>query len=175
MFNIFNHDFVCQLDVLFVARFLFVHSANCIFKDLKLHLSIFVCTEKNLAQMLPLAVELLRLAEESCATMHLGMLRSLCGWAAAPFWGSSWLTFLSGGAVVAPHRQANAKAGESTNLKFFMIYMKVPIEMMFPVYILKYFLVHYDLFTNNLTSMLRFQIISHHLKKLNKFFKRYNN
>ena len=35
-------------------------------------------TEKNLAQMLPLAVELLRLAEESCATMHLGMLRSLC-------------------------------------------------------------------------------------------------
>ena len=36
-------------------------------------------TEKNLAQMLLLAVELLRLAEESCATMHLGMLRSLCG------------------------------------------------------------------------------------------------
>ena len=34
---------------------------------------------KNLAQMLPLAVELLRLAEESCATIHLGMLRSLCG------------------------------------------------------------------------------------------------
>ena len=33
-------------------------------------------TEKNLAQMLPLAVKLLRLAEESCATMHLGMLRS---------------------------------------------------------------------------------------------------
>ena len=39
--------------------------------------------------------------------------------------------------------------------------------------IYKYFLVHYDLFTNNLTSMLRFQIISHHLKKLNKFFERY--
>ena len=36
-------------------------------------------TEENLAQMLPLAVELLRLAEESCATMHLGMLCSLCG------------------------------------------------------------------------------------------------
>ena len=38
--------------------------------------------------------------------------------------------------------------------QFFFIYMKVLIEMMFPVYI--YFLVHYDLFTNNLTSMLRF-------------------
>ena len=49
-------------------------------------------TEKNLAQMLPLAVKLLRLAEESCATMHLGMLRSFCVWAAAPFWGSTWLT-----------------------------------------------------------------------------------
>ena len=32
---------------------------------------------------------------------------------------------------------------------------------------------HYDLFTNNLTSILRFQIISHHFKKLNEFFKRY--
>ena len=42
--------------------------------------------------MLPLAVELLRLLEESCATMHLGMLRSLCRWAAAPFLGSIWLT-----------------------------------------------------------------------------------
>ena len=31
----------------------------------------------------------------------------------------------------------------------------------------------YDLFTNNLTSMLRFYIISHHFMKLNKFFKRY--
>ena len=41
---------------------------------------------------------------------------------------------LSVGSVVAPHRQANAKAGESTNFKFFMIYMKVPIAMMFPVY-----------------------------------------
>ena len=38
------------------------------------------------------------------------------------------------GSVVAAHRQANAKAGESTNFNFFMIYMKVPIEMMFPVY-----------------------------------------
>ena len=56
-----------------------------------------------------------------------------------------------------------------------MIYMKVPIEIVFSVYIYKYFLVHYDFFTNNLTSMLRFQIISHHFKKLNKFFKRYNN
>ena len=37
---------------------------------------------------------------------------------------------LSGGSVVAPHRGANAKAGESTNFKFSMIYMKVPIEMM---------------------------------------------
>ena len=46
-----------------------------------------------------------------------------------------------------------------------MIYMKVPIEMV-------YFLVHYDLFTNNLTSILRFQIIPHHFKKLNKFLKR---
>ena len=36
-------------------------------------------TKKNLAQMLLLAVELLPLPEESCATMHLGMLRSLCG------------------------------------------------------------------------------------------------
>ena len=35
--------------------------------------------EKSLAQMLPLTVKLLRLAEESCGTMHLGMLRSLCG------------------------------------------------------------------------------------------------
>ena len=42
---------------------------------------------------------------------------------------------LSGGSVVASHRRANAKAGESTNFKFLMIYMKVPIEMMFPVYI----------------------------------------
>ena len=42
---------------------------------------------------------------------------------------------LSVGSVVAPHRQANAKAGESTYFKFFMIHMKVPIEMMFPVYI----------------------------------------
>ena len=37
----------------------------------------------------------------------------------------------------------------------------------------QYFFVHYCLFTNNLTSMLRFQIISHYFKKLNKFFKRY--
>ena len=44
---------------------------------------------------------------------------------------------LSVGSVVAPHRQANAKAGESTNFKFFVIYMKVPIEMIFPVYIYK--------------------------------------
>ena len=42
---------------------------------------------------------------------------------------------LSVGSVVAPHRQANEKAGECTNFKFFMILMKVPIEMMFPVYI----------------------------------------
>ena len=42
---------------------------------------------------------------------------------------------LSGGSVVAPHRQANAKAGESTNFKFFIIYMKVPIGMMFTIYI----------------------------------------
>ena len=42
---------------------------------------------------------------------------------------------LSGGSVIAPYRPANAKAGQSTNFKFFMIYMEVPIEMMFPVYI----------------------------------------
>ena len=42
---------------------------------------------------------------------------------------------LSGGSVVSPHLWANAEAGQSTNFKFFMIYMKVPIEMMFPVYI----------------------------------------
>ena len=42
---------------------------------------------------------------------------------------------LSVGSVVAPHRQTNAKAGKCTNFKFFMIYMKVPIEMMFPIYI----------------------------------------
>ena len=54
-----------------------------------------------------------------------------------------------------------------------MIYMKVTIEIVFFVYTYKYFLEHYDLFTNNLTPMLRFQIISHHFKKLNKFFKRY--
>ena len=45
---------------------------------------------------------------------------------------------LSAGSVVAPHCQANAKAGESTNFKFFMIHMKVFIEMMFPVYIYIY-------------------------------------
>ena len=39
------------------------------------------------------------------------------------------------GSVVAQHRQTNAKAGESTTFKFFMIYMKVPIEMMFSKYI----------------------------------------
>ena len=97
-------------------------------------------TEKSLAQMLPLAVELLRLAEESCATMHLGMLHSLCGWAAVPFWGSSWLTSKEhsapfGRKCSCTASSANAKAGESTNFKFLMIYMKVPIEMMFPVYI----------------------------------------
>ena len=54
-----------------------------------------VYTEKSLAQMLHLAVELLRLAEESCATMHLGMLRFLCGWAAAPFLGEQ-LTYVEG-------------------------------------------------------------------------------
>ena len=32
---------------------------------------------------------------------------------------------------------------------------------------------HYDLFTNNPTSMLKFQIISDNFKKLNKFFKKY--
>ena len=42
---------------------------------------------------------------------------------------------LSVGSVVAPHRQTNAKAGECTNFKFFMIYMKAPIKMMFPIYI----------------------------------------
>ena len=42
---------------------------------------------------------------------------------------------LSVGSVVAPHRQTNAKVGKCTNFKFFMIYMKVPIEMMFPIYI----------------------------------------
>ena len=73
------------------------------------------------------------------------------GYAAFPLWVSSCPLFggavdlrrrntalLSVGCVVAPHRQANAKAGESTNFKFFMIYMKVPIEMMFPVYIYIY-------------------------------------
>ena len=44
-------------------------------------------------------------------------------------------TLLLLGNVIAPHRQSNAKAGESTNFKFFMIYLKVPIEIMFPVYI----------------------------------------
>ena len=39
------------------------------------------------------------------------------------------------GSVVAPHRQTNTKPGECTNFKFFMIYVKVPIEMMFPIYI----------------------------------------
>ena len=33
--------------------------------------------EKKLVQMLPLAVELLLLLEETCATIHLGTLRSL--------------------------------------------------------------------------------------------------
>ena len=45
---------------------------------------------------------------------------------------------LSVGSVVAPHRQANAKAGESKNFKFFMIYMNVLIEMTFPVCIYIY-------------------------------------
>ena len=83
--------------------------------------------------MLPLAVELLRLPEESCATMHLGEQLPL-------FWGAVDLrrrntALLSVGSVVAPHRQANAKAGESTTFKFFMISMKMPIEMVFSVYI----------------------------------------
>ena len=55
--------------------------------------------------MLPLAVELLRLADESCATMHLGMLRSLCGGAVDLRRRNTAL--LSGGSVVAPHRRAN--------------------------------------------------------------------
>ena len=67
--------------------------------------------------MLPLAVKLLRLAEESCATMHLGMLRPLCGGAVDLRRRSTAL--LSVGSLVAPHRQANAKAGQSTNFKFF--------------------------------------------------------
>ena len=45
---------------------------------------------------------------------------------------------LSGGSVVVPHRRANAKSGESTNFKFLMIYMKVPIEMMIPIHIYIY-------------------------------------
>ena len=53
--------------------------------------------------MLSLAVELLRLPEESCATIHLGIPVRI---------------------VVAPHRQANAKASEGTTFKFSMIYMK---------------------------------------------------
>ena len=39
------------------------------------------------------------------------------------------------GSVVAPHRQENAKVGECTTFKFFMIYMEVPIEIVFSVYI----------------------------------------
>ena len=80
----------------------------------------------------------------------------------------------SGRSVLAPHHQANAKAGASKIYKFFMIYMKMLIEMVFVfINVHNYFLVHDDLFTNSLTSMLRFQIILHHFKKLNKFFKRY--
>ena len=79
---------------------------------------------KNLVQMLPLAVELLHLPEESRATIHLDMLRSLFGWVTAPFAGSCWLTSKehsapSGREWVAPHRQANSKAGEGITFKFF--------------------------------------------------------
>ena len=42
--------------------------------------------------MLPLAVELSHLPEESCVTIHLGMLHYLCGWATTPFLGNSWIT-----------------------------------------------------------------------------------
>ena len=38
--------------------------------------------------MLPLAVELLRLLEESCVTMHLGMLRSSVDEQMPLFWGA---------------------------------------------------------------------------------------
>ena len=48
------------------------------------------------------------------------------------FWGAVDLrrrntALLPVGSVVAPNRQANAKADESTTFKFFMIYIKVPI------------------------------------------------
>ena len=39
------------------------------------------------------------------------------------------------GSVIAPRRRVNAKADGSTTFMFFMIYMKVPIEMVFSVYI----------------------------------------
>ena len=65
--------------------------------------------------------------------------------------------------------------------KGYLIYTrkKFGADAVFPTWVIqKYFLVHYDLFTNNQTSMLSFQIILHRFKKLNKFFKRfiiYNN
>ena len=58
-------------------------------------------------------------------------------------------------------------------LVFYDLHESAYWNYVFCLYIYKYFLVHYDLFTNSLTSMLRFQIISNNFKKLNKFFKRY--
>ena len=92
--------------------------------------------------MLPLAVELLRLSEESCAII----LDYTFGYAAFPlsvceqlplFWRAVDLrrgntALLPVESVVAPHRQANAKV---LLLSLFMIYVKIPIEMVLSVYV----------------------------------------
>ena len=85
--------------------------------------------KKNLGQMLLLAVKLLRLPEESCATIHLRMLRPLCGWATAPFLGNIWLTSKEHSTPSGRECSCTASSGkcESITFKFFMIYMKVPI------------------------------------------------
>ena len=96
--------------------------------------------EKNLVQMLPLAVELLRSQEELCDLYIWVCCVPSVGEQLPLFWGAVQLrrrnrVLLPVGCVVAPHRQANAKAGQSTTFKFFMVYMKVSIEMVFSVYI----------------------------------------
>ena len=81
------------------------------------------------------------------------------GYAAFPLWMSNCSFFgepvdlrrrntalLRVGSVVAPHIQANAKAGESTSFKFFFCALR-------------------SVYKYNLISMLRFQIILHHFKK----------
>ena len=67
--------------------------------------------------------------------MHLDMLRSLCGWAAAPFLGSSWLTWKEHCACFSRESSCTASPGKCEsrrkyNFWVFMIHMKEPIEIL---------------------------------------------